>query len=104
MPLPVGVVEVLGRSSLPGRQPLYLVRLGNKLLLLCVTAAGTESVAEVTDPAEVDRIAGLCRQSLPGSAAASFRQVLSQLSHASPDDRIQRKFTRGHLPASAVEA
>ena len=104
MTLPEGVVEVLGRSRLPGRQQLYLVRLGNKLLLLCVTGTGTESVAEITDPAEVDRIAGICRQSLPGSVAASFRQVLSQLSHSSPDDGIKRRVARGHLPASTVEA
>lgn len=88
--LPEAVLEVLGRSTLFGRQQLYLLRLGNKLLLLSVTAAGTETLAEITDGTEIDRIVGLCRQNQPGSVAASFRQVLTQLSHAPGHDRIEK--------------
>jgi len=82
--LPDGVLQILGRSSFAGKQQLYLVRLGNKLLLLNVSAAGSEPLAEITDASEVDRIAGLCQQNQPGSVAASFRHVLTQLSHAPP--------------------
>ena len=84
--LPDGVLQVLGRSSFAGKQQLYLVRLGNKLLLLSVTAGGSEPLAEITDPMEVDRIAGLCQQNQPGSVAASFRQVFTQLSHSSKSE------------------
>jgi flagellar biogenesis protein FliO len=81
--LPQGVLEVLGRSLLAGRQHLYLVRLGNKLLLVCVTAAGAQTLAEITEPMEVDRIAGLCGQNESGNITATFRQVLSQLGRTS---------------------
>jgi flagellar biogenesis protein FliO len=76
--LPGEVVEVLGRAPLAGRQQVHLLRCGNKLLLVSVTPAGAETLTEVTDPLEVDRLAGLCRQAHPHSATAAFRQVLQQ--------------------------
>lgn len=87
--LPEGVVEVLGKSSLAGRQQLYLVRLGNKLLLLCVSAGGTETLAEISDAMEIDRIVGLCRQKQPGSVSSTFRQVLNRLSQSAGKDSNQ---------------
>jgi flagellar biogenesis protein FliO len=76
--LPGEVVEVLGRAPLAGRQQMHLLRCGNKLLLVSVTPAGAETLTEVTDPLEVDRLAGLCRQAHPQSATAAFRQVFQQ--------------------------
>jgi len=78
--LPAEVVEVLGRAPLAGRQFAYLVRCGNKLLLVHLTPGGAETLTEITEPAEVDRLAGLCRQAHPQSATASFRQVFQQFS------------------------
>ena len=69
------VVEVLGRAPLAARQQVHLVRLGNKLLLVSVSQDGVETLSEVTDPEEVDRLAGICRQSQPGSSTEAFRQV-----------------------------
>ena len=89
--LPDGVLQVLGRSSFTGKQQLYLVRLGNKLLLLNVSATSSEPLAEITDASEVDRIVGLCQQDQPGSVAASFRQVLTQLSHAAPAESVKQR-------------
>ena len=82
--LPKEVIEVLGRTTFAGRQQLYLVRLGNKLLLLMATASGTETLAELTDGPEIDRIVGLCQQGRADSITASFRDVLSQLGRESP--------------------
>ncbi|MBC8876787.1 MAG: flagellar biosynthetic protein FliO [Planctomycetes bacterium] len=79
--LPGDVVETLGRAHLSGRQEMHLVRVGNKLLLLSVTPTGAETLTEITDPAEIDRLAGICRQNQPGSITASFREALSQLNH-----------------------
>jgi len=73
--LPREVVEVLGRTALAGKQQLHLLRLGNKLILVSISPGGVESLAEVTDPLEVDRLTGLCYQAHPYSATASFRQV-----------------------------
>ena len=76
--LPDEVVEVLGRAPLANRQHVHLLRCGNKLLLVCVTPNGTETLTEITDAAEVDRLAALCRQNNNGSATANFRQVFQQ--------------------------
>jgi flagellar biogenesis protein FliO len=76
--LPSEVVEVLGRTPLAGRQFAHLVRCGNKLLLVHLAPGCAETLTEVTDPVEVDRLAGLCRQAHPQSATTSFRQVFQQ--------------------------
>ncbi len=78
--LPTEVVETLGRAPLAGRQQVLLIRVGKRLLLLSVTPDGAETLTEIDDPDEVTRLAGLCRQSHPDSASATFRQVFSQLS------------------------
>jgi flagellar biogenesis protein FliO len=77
--LPGEVLEVLGRAALAGRTQVHLVRLGNKLLLVSISTASVETLAEITDTDEVTRLAGLCRQAQPGSTTAAFRQVLQQL-------------------------
>jgi flagellar biogenesis protein FliO len=76
--LPSEVFEVLGRSPLAARQQAQLVRCGNKLLLISVTAGGAETLTEITEPAEVERLVGLCQQARPNSASASFRNLFSQ--------------------------
>jgi len=76
------VFELFGRAPLGARQQVQLLRCGNKLLLVSVTAAGAETLTEVTDPIEVDRIAGLCRQAHPKRAATAFRQVFQQVAPA----------------------
>ncbi len=83
--LPDEVVEVLGRAPLANRQQVHLLRCGNKLLLVCVTPNGTETLTEITEAAEVDRLAALCRQNNNGSATANFRQVFQQLSWSNTD-------------------
>ena len=79
--LPAEAFEVLGRAPLANRQQVHLLRCGNKLLLVAVAGAGAgaKTLTEITDPAEVDRLAGLCRQARPGSPAATFRQVFRQV-------------------------
>ena len=76
--LPSEVVEVLGRAGLAAKGQVHLLRCGNKLLLVSMTPSGVETLTEITDPDEVNRLAGLCRQAQPGSATAAFRQVLQQ--------------------------
>jgi flagellar biogenesis protein FliO len=77
-PLLGHAVETLGRTPLNGRQEMHLVRVGNKLILLAVTPTSAETLTEITDPAEIDRLAGICRQDHADSITASFREVLSQ--------------------------
>ena len=79
------VVEVLGRAPLGGRQQMHVVRFGPKLVLIALSAGGAEALSEITDPAEVDRLAGICQQSHANSATNAFRQVFRQFG----DDRPQ---------------
>ncbi len=77
--LPNEVFDILGRSALGARQQVQLLRCGNKLLLVSIAPAGVETLTEITDPLEVDRLAGLCQQAHPKSATTAFRQVFQQL-------------------------
>ena len=81
--LPGEVFEVLGRASLANHQHVQLLRCGNKLLLVSFHAAGAganaNTLTEITDPKEVDRLAGLCRQARGGNPSKTFRQVLRQV-------------------------
>jgi len=80
--LPKEVFEILGRAPLASRHQVHMVRCGRKLLLLSASPGGIETLAEIDDPAEVDRLAGLCVQAQPGSASMVFRQVFQQFSAA----------------------
>ncbi len=76
--LPREALEVLGRAPLAGRQQVHLVRLGSKLVLISVSPAGAETLSEVTEPDEVQRLIALCRQGQTASAASMFRQALER--------------------------
>jgi flagellar biogenesis protein FliO len=78
--LPLEAFEVLGRASLFQRQQVQLLRLGSKLLLVSATASGVETLAEISDPAEVERLLDLCRPNRSQGALATFRRVLEQTS------------------------
>jgi len=78
--LPAEAFSVLGRAPLTAQSVAQLLRLGNKLVLVAVAADGAQPLAEVTDPAEVERIVGLCAKSAPHGPSAEFQQVLEQLS------------------------
>jgi flagellar biogenesis protein FliO len=109
--LPKEVVEVLGRAPLANRQQLHLLRCGHKLLLVSATPAGVETLTEITDPLEVDRLAGLCQQTRPDSATTMFRQVFQQLAET-PRPAARRSLRQNHdavelanagIPGSASE-
>jgi flagellar biogenesis protein FliO len=93
-PLPKEAVELLGRATLTGRQTMQLIRVGNRLLLVALSAGGAETLTEITDPVEVEHLAGLCRHGKADSASASFNRVLSQLA-TEPTSDGQRPRTRG---------
>jgi flagellar biogenesis protein FliO len=77
--LPDEIIEVLGRTTIAAKQSLHLVRVGSKLIVVSVTAAGTETLTEVTDPGEVSRILAACQQHQHHSSTSAFRQVFEQL-------------------------
>ena len=82
--LPKEVVQVLGRSQMSTRQQLYVLRFGNRLVLVSQQPGQTETLCEIDDPLEVDRISGLCEQHSPNSVTQSFRQVFQQVTSGNP--------------------
>jgi flagellar biogenesis protein FliO len=81
--VPAEALEVLGRRHLDARQTIHLVRLGSRILVLGSSPAGLRTLAEITDPVEVDSLAGLCRRTddEPG-IAATFRSLFQKQSPA----------------------
>ena len=100
--LPSEVVEVLGSTALPSRQQAYLVRCGSKLLLVAVGTAGSETLTEITDPIEVDRLAGICRQAHPQSATAAFRNILQQFGGERDDEFAETPTAPRRLPTASI--
>jgi len=83
--LPREAVEILGRTALPGRRQGHLIRVGNKIALVSFSGGGgAETLVEITDPLEVDRLAGLCSQHDPHSTVNSFRSVVEQFFRDKP--------------------
>lgn len=74
--LPREAVESLGSMALAGKHQVHLVRCGNKILLLSAGTSGVETLTEISEPAEVERLQGLCQNAEP--ANRSFRQMLGQ--------------------------
>lgn len=85
--LPRDALEVLGRKRFAGKQEMQLVRLGNKLVLLHVVPGHVEAVCEITDPAEVDRLTGICYQLHPRSSTRTFRETFDKASQERPPAR-----------------
>ena len=77
--LPKQVIQILGRTPLAPRQQLVLLRFGPKLLLVSNLQGEVRTISEIVDPLEVDRVAGMCESSQPGSISDSFRSVLHNI-------------------------
>jgi flagellar biogenesis protein FliO len=63
--LPADVFEVLGEASLGGQHAVRVVRFGPRTLLVAVSSAGCQTLAELTDPQATERIVAACS---PGRA------------------------------------
>jgi len=77
--LPGEAFEVLGRAHLANRQQVHLLRCGSKLLLVSLTPSGAETLTEIIDPSEVERLAESCRRAKTRGGTAVFRRVFDQL-------------------------
>ena len=93
-PLPKEAVELLGRSPLNARQMMQLLRVGDRLLLVAISAGGVQTLTEITDPEEVEQLVALCRRGQADSASASFDRVIREMA-SEPVDRGGRSRQRG---------
>jgi len=64
-PLPPDVFELLGEGSLGGNHAVRVVRFGPRTLLIGVSTAGCQTLAEIDDPQASDQIAAACRGDRP---------------------------------------
>jgi flagellar biogenesis protein FliO len=71
--LPPEVFEILGCGRFDARHQVQLVRCGGKLLFVCLGANAVSTLTEIAEPAEVERLEGLCRQGRSGKAASRRR-------------------------------
>lgn len=112
--LPLEAVELLGRSPLDGKQHLQVVRFGNKLLLVAVSAGSAQTLCELSDADEINHVMQLCQKSQPGSVSESFRQIFNQmgrektrqgfLEEEAEEQRAPRNTTRGSRSRALFEA
>jgi flagellar biogenesis protein FliO len=58
--LPPDVFDVLGEGSLGGQHAVRVVRFGPRTLLVAVSSAGSQTLAELTDPGATERIVAAC--------------------------------------------
>jgi len=73
--LPAEVIQVLGRKPLDYRHSIHLIRCGSRLLVVGASQEGLTTLCEMTDPVEIDYLAGLCKPSEPASVADTFNQL-----------------------------
>lgn len=89
--LPTEVVQVLGRSNLAPRQQMYVVRFGSRLLLISQQPGHTQTLCEITDDEEVDRLAGFCESNSPTSVSQSFTEVVRQVVTGAGQEKVRRR-------------
>ncbi len=73
------VLEVLGRKMLDSRHAIHYVLCGNRILVLGTSLEGMRTLAEITDPVEIDRIRGECKPiPVDSKSGTSFGFLLSK--------------------------
>lgn len=92
-PLPRDAVAMLGRIPLTPKQFAHLLQVGNKLVLISISGDRTDTITEVTEPAEVERLLTLCMKGNKQSTSVEFQRMLQQMS---------KEPTRGFLGKEAT--
>jgi len=82
--LPPEVIKILGRKPLDYRHTIHLVRCGSRLLVLGSSQEGLTTLSEITDPVEIDSLAGMCESRESPSLAQGFSQFFRKYENASP--------------------
>lgn len=82
--LPNEVFELLGKAQLSPRLEVHLLRIGGKVVLVGSTASAANTLVEISDAEEAERIAAACVPGRATSVAASMRQAFSRLDVESP--------------------
>lgn len=76
--LPGEAVQVLGKRPLDFKQMIYLLRCGSKILIVGSSPQGLTTLGEITEPVEVNFLAGLCQAKEPHAVGQTFSRVFQQ--------------------------
>lgn len=76
--LPSEALELLGKRTLEPRVTVHLVRCGGRILMLGAGPDGVRTLAEYTDPVEVDLLAGACRRPEEASGLPAFAPLFAK--------------------------
>ena len=99
--LPVEVIQVLGRKPLDYRHSIHLIRCGSRMLVVGASQEGLTTLCEMTDPIEIDYLAGLCKPSEPTSVADSFNQLFRRFqSPAAAETAVEPEVESNSDPAA----
>lgn len=75
--LPTEVIEILGKRYIDPRNSIHLIRCGSRILIVAHSPQhGMQPLSEITDPVQVDELAGRCYQARSNSATQRFSQLL----------------------------
>lgn len=94
-PLPYDAVVMLGRIPLAPKRFAHLLQVGNKLVLVSICGDRTDTITEITDPSEVDRLLAICMKGNKHGTSVEFQRVL---------DKMAREPARGFLGSEASTA
>ena len=101
--LPAEALQVLGRRHVDARNSIQLVRCGSRILVLANCAQqGLRTLAEISDPVEVDLLAGLCRRSDATAGKSDFGQFINR--HLAPQPAPRRGEARPKARFEELEA
>lgn len=104
--LPSEVFELVGSKRMNSKQTLQLVRLGSKLLLLVNGEEGTQSIAEITDPNEVEYLTSVCNRrptTRPRAAARPSQNVAAPASGTGFRSAMDRASREGDTTEAAMD-
>ncbi|MDR2761907.1 MAG: hypothetical protein LBB88_04850 [Planctomycetaceae bacterium] len=90
--LPKEVFENLGKTFLSQKLQVYLLRLGNRLILVSATGDALTPITEITDPDEVVTVLGMCR-TLNNNAINKFHKNLSAQLNSNNFNESEKNYT-----------
>ncbi len=87
--IPNEALDLLGRKILGPGQQIFLMRCGSKILVVGASAEGLRTLSEITDPVEVDLLAGLCKErDEPAFDGRAFWTMFSRSDQSGPGPSI----------------
>ena len=97
--LPSEAFDILGRRAVDQRTSVVIARCGSRLLVLSLSPHGMQTLAEITDPVEIECLAGLCRTSQRDqSLADTFRAMLNKPAPTKNAADLPPNSTRSPMP------